>query len=192
MNPCDHPHLFYSHGQFLSHEQGPGPQEVPIPQISYCSTMLHQDIRFPVPYLWVEDTNDPEFDEKSDERLLWRGTTTGMFHSSKSRWRHSHRDFLVASVNEINGTANVLDPAKGEDEKVGELQELKRAHLNPALFDIAFTGRPHSCSASTCDTLEKLYVWKGFQGYDEAGEYKYVFDVGVFLRLKKPTELLYI
>lgn len=188
MNPCDNPNLFYNHGQFLSHNNGPGAQDTFVPEFSYCSTTLHHDIRFPIPYLWVDDMDDPEFDEKLDERLLWRGSNTGMFQNSKLHWEHSHRNFLVESANEMYGTAKVLDPTKLKGEKLGEFKELRKAHLNPALMDIAFTGNPISCSPGTCKVLEQMYVWKDYQSYAEAGNYKYVFDVIVlFLR---PNHLL--
>ncbi|KAF9531363.1 glycosyl transferase family 90-domain-containing protein [Crepidotus variabilis] len=201
MNPCDHPDLFHHHGQFLSHNSGPGPQDVVVPEFSYCSTVLHHNIRFPVPYGWVEDilprSDDPPFEEKLDERLLWRGSNTGMFHSSTSRWEHSHRDFLVAFSNDLSGKAKVLNPVKSVNEQVGVFKEFKRANLNPALLDIAFAGQPLACSASTCDTLRAIYPWREYQSLGEAGQYKYVLDVdgngwsGRFKRLITSNSLIF-
>ena len=112
---------FFHHGQFLSYGLGPAPQPVFSPEFAYCSTTIHHNIRIPVPYDWVEDvfsrSADPEWDEKVDERLLWRGSNTGMYHSRTSRWRHSHRTFLVERANELHGTLKVLSPNKTKHEK---------------------------------------------------------------------------
>jgi len=50
MDPCNRPDHFYHHGQFLSHRIGPAPQPFLVPEFSYCSTMIHHNIRIPVPY----------------------------------------------------------------------------------------------------------------------------------------------
>ena len=184
MDPCDHPDHFYHHGQFLSHEMGPWPQHVMVPEFSYCSTLLHHNIRFPVPYGWIDDifprTDDPEWEERLDERLLWRGSNTGMFHNSKSRWRNSHRDFLVSFTNDFWGTLEVLPPNRTKTEKIGELKEFKKANINAALMDVAFSGKPIACSQSTCPLLEQLYPWRPMMSIGVAGDYKYVLDVSFF------------
>jgi len=183
MDPCEHPDLFHHHGQFLSHNNGPSPQPVMVPEFSYCSTTIHHNIRFPLPYGWIDDiyprTDDPEFEDKLDERLLWRGSNTGMFHSSKSRWDHSHRDFLVAFSNLLEGTLKVLPPNRATNEVLGELKELRMSRLNPAMMDIAFAGKPIACSPGTCELLEEIYPWRGRQSIQEAGNYKYVLDVSL-------------
>ncbi|KXN85629.1 Choline dehydrogenase, mitochondrial [Leucoagaricus sp. SymC.cos] len=182
MDPCIHPDHFHHHGQFLSHNEGPWPQTVMVPEFSYCTTTLHHNIRIPVPYGWVQDVTprdeDPDFDEKSEERLLWRGSNTGMFHASKTRWQNSQRDFLVRFTNEIDGTVDVLMPSSKEDERVGPQRKLRTSIINPALFDVAFSNKPIACSESVCPRLEELYPWRPFMGQAQAGEYRYVLDVG--------------
>ncbi|THU98640.1 hypothetical protein K435DRAFT_818824 [Dendrothele bispora CBS 962.96] len=111
MDPCLHPRLFWKHGQLLSHHYGPHPQPHPIPEFSLCSTTLHGDIRFPSPYSWVEDAQgDREWEDKIDERLGWRGTTTGIFANDlgKTRWRDGHRFRPVQMAAEIEGELEVL------------------------------------------------------------------------------------
>jgi hypothetical protein len=183
MDPCNHPDHFHHHGQFLSHNMGPGPQHVMVPEFSYCATTLHHNIRIPVPYGWVPDVTprelDPEFDEKSEERLLWRGSNTGIFHSSTTRWQNSHRDFLVRYANEIEGIVDVLMPSVREDERVGAPKKLRKSAINPVLLDIAFSKKPISCSESTCPLLEELYPWLPYMGQAQAGEYRYVLDVSI-------------
>ncbi|KAF9481733.1 hypothetical protein BDN70DRAFT_830395 [Pholiota conissans] len=201
MDPCNHPDHFFHHGQFLSHNLGPSPQRALFPEFSYCSTTIHHNIRIPVPYGWVEDiyprTNDPEWDDKVDERLLWRGSNTGMYHSATSRWEHSHRDFFVWHANELEGTLKVLQPNKTRNEKVGEPRELRKARVNPALMDVAFAGNAIGCSPAVCDLLEDKYPFRERQSIAQAGNYKYVMDVdgngwsGRFKRLITTNALIF-
>lgn len=180
MDPCSHPDHLWHHGQFLSHNNGPTPQKEMVPEFSSCSTTIHHNIHIPTPYGWVDDiprSDDPEWDDKLDERLLWRGSNTGIFHADHTRWRTSHRSTLVGYVNDLNGTLDVLFPPTSPHESVGNPRTVRKAHQNPALFDIAFAGSPHACSPSVCKQLEKLYQWRQRQSLREAGNYKYVLDV---------------
>lgn len=183
MDPCNHPDHFYHHGQFLSHNMGPGPQSVMVPEFSYSSSVIHHDIRIPAPYGWLEDiyprTNDPEWNDKKDERLLWRGSNTGMFHDKKTRWEHAHRDFLVSFANSLEGTLKVLPSNRTRNERLGELREFRAARINPAVMDVAFAGTPISCSPDICEVLKKVYPWREKQSMQEAGNYKYVIDVSL-------------
>lgn len=181
MDPCLNPHLLHSHGQFLSHDFGPGPQSTLVPRFSFCSTMVHHDIRAATPYGWVEDilprAHDPPWEEKVDERLVWRGSNTGMFHGSKTRWRDSHRDRLIHLANNMVGTVDVLRSPLNSSERVGEPIRLRKAHVNTEMLDLQFSGKAGSCSPRLCDELEKVYDWRRYQSIKEAGRYKYVFDV---------------
>jgi len=189
MDPCNHPSHFFHHGQFLSHDMGPAPQPFPSPEFAYCSTTIHHNIRIPIPYGWLEDiyprSDDPEWDEKVDERLLWRGSNTGMYHSETSRWRNSHRNFLVELANDLYGTLGVLSPNKTNHEKVGQPLEVRKARINPAAMDVAFGGLPLACSDKLCDVLEEIYPWRRRQTLKEAGRYKYVMDVRAALDTSK-------
>lgn len=183
MDPCLHPNHFYHHGQFLSHNEGPSPQDTMVPEFSYCSTLIHHNIRIPNPYGWLEDiypqSDDPAWDNKPDERLLWRGSSTGMFHDKRTRWQDSHRDFLVRYANDLSGTLNVLRPTSNKTEITGIPKEYRKSRLNPAIMDVAFAGRPIACSPATCDLLRGIYPWRERQSIKDAGNYKYVLDVSL-------------
>ena len=188
MDPCNHPEHFYHHGNFLSHYLGPAPQPKLVPEFAYCSTTLHHNIRIPVPYIWVEDiyprSHDPEWDDKYDERLLWRGSNTGIFHSKTSLWKHSHRNFLVEFANDFKGILDILPPDRSRNEKLVEPREMAKSRINPAVMDVAFTGNPILCAPDVCDILKHTYAWRDRQHNKEAGNYKYVMDVSVsFLSL---------
>uniref|UniRef100_A0A8H7XUJ7 Glycosyl transferase CAP10 domain-containing protein n=1 Tax=Psilocybe cubensis TaxID=181762 RepID=A0A8H7XUJ7_PSICU len=201
MDPCNHPNHFYHHGQFLSHNMGPSPQSAMVPEFSYSSSMIHHDIRFPAPYGWLEDiyplTNNPEWDDRKDERLLWRGANTGIFHGKNTRWEQSHRDFLVSYTNSLEGTVNVLPSNRTREERLGDLRELRAARINPAVMDVAFAGTPISCSPEICEVLKKTFPWRNKQSIQEAGNYKYVIDVdgngwsGRFKKLMTTNSLVF-
>ena len=97
MNPCMHPSLLTTHGQFLSYKTGPVPERTLVPRFSLCATLTFVP---PLQYGW-ESESDSEQDEdedegafdgdvpwerKTNERLGWRGRTTGMHASPDSWW----------------------------------------------------------------------------------------------------------
>lgn len=88
-------------------------------------------------------------------------------------------------ANELSGTVNILMPGQdGDNSRVGNGTEVKRALINPAMTDIAFTGAPMACSPqSYCDYLGTLFEWRGKQSANgkDAGSHKYIMDVRLFL-----------
>lgn len=57
---------------------------------------MHDDIMTAFPLNWVEDVlpreNDPPLSEKTDERLHWRGSNTGMWHGGEELLPYSDGD----------------------------------------------------------------------------------------------------
>ncbi|KAF9004548.1 glycosyl transferase family 90-domain-containing protein [Cyathus striatus] len=180
MDPCHHPELLKMHGQFLSHDTGPVPHQKLIPQFSWCPTMLHQDIMPAMSINWVEDiyprNDDPEWEDKHDERLQWRGRTTGIWHGNK-RWRSAHRERLVDWANKLGGNVSLLLPTAGEDDRVGESVEVRKVRVAPAVADVAFTPDAVSCSPEMCEELEKIFEFRRPHDNWMAGRYKYIIDV---------------
>lgn len=183
MDPCLHPYIFYHHAQYVAHDLGPAPQPTMAAQFSYCTTPLFHDIQPPTFISWVGDiwprANDPEWDQKMDERLLWRGSNTGMNYNDGTRWKHSQRVHLVSWANDLNGTVNILVPGNKPEDKVGNGTEVRKVLFNPSVTDIAFSGKPLGCDPHYCDYLESLFEWRKFQNANgkEAGNHKYIVDV---------------
>ena len=177
MDPCLHPDHFYQHGQFLSHGEGPSAHDSLVPLLSQCSTMIHHDIRFPSGYGWPDDSNDSDWDDKLDERLLWRGSNTGIFYGEHTHWQSSQRSFLVRYVNDLNGTLNILTPTHDKTQRVGNPKQHRKSRVNPAMTDIAFAGEPIGCTPEICEELLQTYPWRQYQSTKDAANYKYVFDV---------------
>ncbi|KAF8997495.1 glycosyl transferase family 90-domain-containing protein [Cyathus striatus] len=185
MDPCTNPSIFYNHAQYVKPDSGVNPPPVAAAFFTYCSTPVFSDIQLPTFIAWQEDIlpreNDPPWEEKTDERLLWRGTNTGMHHDKESqeRWWYAQRIQLMRIVSALNGTERVLT-TREKGMMVGNGTELPKAILNPAMMDIAFTGGAVGCSPdSFCRYMETLFEWR--QSHDangrNTGNHKYFIDV---------------
>ncbi|TRM65673.1 glycosyltransferase family 90 protein [Schizophyllum amplum] len=200
MDPCQSPHLLLSHGQFVSFGAGPAPQVPTAPEFSYCSTPLHGDVRTASAYGWVPAplAGDPDWEDKRNERLLWRGSNTGIWQAPERPWRRSQRIRLVRIANELGGELEILDATKAASEPVGEPLQVRKSLLNPAVMDVAFAGAPHSCDveAGTCEVLKEEFEWRAYQTAEQAANYKYVLDIdgnawsGRFKRLMASNSLI--
>ena len=204
-----HPALLTTHGQFLSHKTGPFPQRTLVPRFSLCATMLHHDIRPPLPYGWAFDSDsdqieaeddgafqgDVPWDRKSNDRLGWRGRTTGMYASPDSWWTNGHRARLVTLTNAVEGNVSVLPvPESGpgaETSPVGEPEDVPLAQAN-AWMDIAFTDHPIGCDeqGGTCDEMAQLWTFGEVQQAHEEGQYKFILDVRVPLGAWRVFDLM--
>ncbi|KAJ7180036.1 glycosyl transferase family 90-domain-containing protein [Mycena crocata] len=206
MDPCLHPRHFWQHGLFIWNGTGPPPRRDMVPQFAYSVSPIHHNIRVPTQYLWVKEilpkSDDPEWDDKVDERLLWRGSSTGISWAGDGahvsmRLKKSHRIALVKSANDLNGTISILPPVKSNMDPVGEPITVQKSRLNPALMDVAFSGWPIMCGRELCEHLRKTYTWRDRQGPKEAGQYKYVLDIdgngwsGRFKRLIVSNSLVF-
>ena len=189
MDPCLHPHLFHHHGQYVAHDIAPFPLQPNLAlQFAYCSTPIFHDIVPPSFIAWVEDSfprhNDLPWDEKIDERAMWRGSNTGMNFDEGTRWRWSQRPRLVNVTNQLEGSEPVLlptskDPLKRRTTPVGAGTPVRRALLNPAMTDIAFTGYPLGCHPDYCEYIATQFPFlpKQDSGGLDAGRHKYLVDV---------------
>jgi hypothetical protein len=196
MDPCNHPELLRLHGQFLSHNRGPVPHRIMIPQFSYSPTMLHHDITPAMPMNWVQDivprSDDPEWSDKEDDRLHWRGRNTGMWHGRKSQWRLAQRTRLVnLALKGYEHNISVLKPRSDESSRVGPAIEVKKGRYAPAMLDIAFVIGPVACDDNTCNELQRIFEFRMPHDAKMAGKYKYVMDVSRFRVMNWSTLLNY-
>lgn len=87
MDPCTNPDLVHLMGFLSAHGRGPGPSFQMYPVMAMCKTYLHSDVLGVSAEAWTEDVgDDPEWDDKADNRLLWRGKTTGIFFKDGVPW----------------------------------------------------------------------------------------------------------
>jgi hypothetical protein len=122
-----------------------------------------------------------------------------MNHDDGTRWRYGQRIHLVGWASELNGTAQVLMPPEYKlsnlvGKRVGHGSEMKKALINPAMMDIAFSGKPLGCDRYYCDYLATLYEWrKKVDGNGrEVGNHKYLVDVGFYVLYAFPLWYLMI
>jgi hypothetical protein len=125
---------------------------------------------------WTEEPDvNPKFQDRLDERLLWRGGTTGVDFGGDN-WKDSQRIRLVGWANERNGSVSVLRSTKSRNDRVDEGQQVTKARLNPAMLDVAFA----SCEPEVCDILGDRFEVRNWQDAAAAGNYKYVIDVSIY------------
>lgn len=204
MDPCQNPELLVTHSQFLSHREGPFPEQILVPRFSHCGTLLHHDIRPPIPYGWTsgddaEANGDVPWTRKVDERLNWRGRTTGLYASPDTFWMHSQRQRLVTLTNTMEGNVSVLRVPVDASSPAGEVQQLRKARVNPAWTDVAFVEKAIACKedTGTCKIMEDIFEFRKSQGRWEEGKYKFILDVdgngwsGRFKRLITSNALVF-
>ncbi|KAJ9108572.1 hypothetical protein QFC19_002288 [Naganishia cerealis] len=179
MDPCIHPELTQITGFLAGYGKGPKPQKDLYPILAMCSTPLHSDVLTVAMEAFTEDVgNDPPWEEKTDSRLLWRGSTTGILFSDKVAWNISQRLRLVGQAFQHSGTVPIVQPLGSHTEAIGEPEVAQVGSLNDLLLDIAFVGEPIQCaSQEICDELAETYEFRRRQGWDKANNYKYIFDI---------------
>ncbi|KZO99351.1 glycosyltransferase family 90 protein [Calocera viscosa TUFC12733] len=179
MNPCTHPALVHTVGFLSGHfDRGPGPQEVHRLLFGMCKTEgLHGDVLTVASEMWTEDVGrDPGWVNKTDERVVWRGSNTGILADEHTPWKASHRVRLISMLTERSGVQPVLLPA-GKDEPVGQAVDRKSSWLNTVLADTAFTREPLQCDKKQCEEMREMFEWRGLLTQTQQNEYKYVLDV---------------
>jgi hypothetical protein len=144
---------------------------------------------------FTEDVgNDPPWEEKTDLRLLWRGSTTGIAFAESNPWSErpgycgtgtkpkltdphappladvSQRIRLVEQAERRVGSVPLYPPSE-EDEVVGQPEQVPVGPLNDLLLDVAFVGKPIQCQEqAVCDQVEEMFEFRKRQGWDKANQ----------------------
>lgn len=170
---CQHPEIMPIHG-FTS---APGTDAGPlVPLFTFAKTNIHSDILV-TPLEQYSDSYigyDPDWEKKAQNKLMWRGSTTGAMFVLDEDWRSSQRARLHFLTHELNGNRNVL--VAHADEQIRE-EVMPMRNLNGAQMDVSFSGGPVQCDEATCDFLEREVDFKPTMGLSESYQYKYVMDV---------------
>ncbi|WVQ95730.1 hypothetical protein IAU59_002829 [Kwoniella sp. CBS 9459] len=188
MDICSNPDLVPLHGVLA----GKDPHvEHLTPIFTLSKTGLHADILGVPVEQWVDEIKEIPWDEKKYDQLLWRGSNTGIYHSTDTPWRGTHRTRLLKLANHqgepkdgenVTGAdIRVLSPPRGMKSRTVKtsLQTLKLADLNDRFMDLAFTGVPIQCNIDdgTCDDLSHEFAWSEPMTHEQALDYKYIMDV---------------
>ncbi|KAG7440347.1 uncharacterized protein BT62DRAFT_1080961 [Guyanagaster necrorhizus] len=201
MDPCLHPHLLREHGQFLPWGKGPVPSHRMFPSFAYSQTLLHHDITIAHMVSWLGELSDEEdivWEKKTDDRLQWRGRTTGIYHNRDLEWPLSQRIRMMDWVEKgMDDNVKILAPPTSKDDPVGKGQLVPKARYGPAMLDMAFSNDPGQCDPEVCKVLATLYEFTKGQSQTEQARYKYIFDVdgnawsGRFKRLMSSHALIF-
>lgn len=138
MDVCNNLHLLENHGSFAGRRAAHSPLE---PIFSMAKTSTHSDILTIPMDFWSLDSPHTAWENKTDDRLFWRGKTTGNAYSTKSDWKKEHRFRLVSMAEE--GKLVTRDD-KGEE----VVQQVDKSWL-----DMGFVGQ-----ASRKRTLYQVYT----------------------------------
>jgi hypothetical protein len=141
MDLCDHPEIVPLHGSLL--EKDPAASEL-APLFVLSKTTLHSDILgVPVEQL-VTGMRDVPWEEKFEDRLLWKGSNTGTYYWKGTSWRDTQRTRLLKLTNDAKGEVEMLSPPKvmnGRSISQG-LKKVPIGEANAFYHDLAFTGQP--------------------------------------------------
>lgn len=181
---CQHPELLGLHGMLSGRNPHVQPELLPV--FSLSKTTLNTDILGVPTEQWVSEMPAIPWKQRSRNRLMWRGSNTGAYHSTETTWRDSHRARLVkmTTTGEDGDHDEVwMLPAP----LVGGEQSLKdtavkgiRSGVNSQMLDIAFAGKPLQCNEEdgTCDDLMDEYTFKAVHmTFEEALQFKFIVDI---------------
>ena len=174
MDICQHPEAMHLHGFTAS----PGTNLANlVPLFTFAKTNVHSDI-LATPLEQYSDTyigNDPVWEDKTINKLLWRGSTTGAEFREDVEWQLSQRARLHFLGHETTGKKHVLWADKKESKM--RVSDFEIAALNKEFMDVSFAGHPVQCDPETCALMEELIDFAGLMGLDDSYQYKYLMDV---------------
>ncbi|GAA5866861.1 hypothetical protein JCM1840_004292 [Sporobolomyces johnsonii] len=191
MDLCQHPEARKLHGHTMQQGVPLGPV---VPLFAFAKTRLHADI-LSTPIEQYEDHYvgyDPPWEGKSQNKVLWRGSTTGVEFDRHTPWRRSQRARLHLMSHETEGDKPVIWSQRG----LLRESNMSIATLNQLYMDTSFSGALQQCDPETCELLRKTIDFKPTIGIDETNTYKYLIDVdgngwsGRFHRLMSTRSVL--
>ena len=144
---CAHPHIVNMHG--ITAGKAPNVAGRLEAMFSLSKTSLHTDVLAVPVEQWMETLPSIEWSQRNNSKLMWRGSNTGVFHSTQTPWRDSHRTRLVHDTSKYIDTERDILPTPGMIGEAAKATSMKDAMLhyrsgsaNARLFDISFAGQP--------------------------------------------------
>ncbi len=153
-NFCENPELKRLHGALSLDYPGRTPSQ--LRPLMVLSKFANNNELLTVPlqaYKNLSDvtiTESPPWNEKTENKLFWRGSTTGGFNHQRP-WEDSHRTRLHFAINGVKGKEYELEEQMEEvmmpDGKGGfVLRKFDKAALGHAYMDVALIGPPGQVS----------------------------------------------
>ncbi|KDE09310.1 hypothetical protein MVLG_00627 [Microbotryum lychnidis-dioicae p1A1 Lamole] len=181
MNLCENPEWRYMHGFTAWPGLRPG---ILAPIFSFSKTSMHSDILLPpLEQYWDHEPWDPAWRKKLHNKVVWRGTTTGVWFDRSTWWRNSQRVRLWFKSKDTTGTHRVRFDGQGSATPGGVPSIIERDVSTKALvdryLDFAFTGKAGQCTEEdgSCEAVRQLFDFQRGFGRNEANEYKYQLDL---------------
>lgn len=179
MDPCTNPELVRLHGLFSG--KNPVAQDLSA-KFAISKTHLHSDVLGIPPERVTSHVPLVPWERKTDARVVWRGTNTGMLYSAEHPWRDSHRTRLMDFASDrVEGEARVLGPPglMGGRTIAQSSMVQDGAEANDHYFDVAFVDGPIQCieEDGSCEALAGEYPYRERIEPYQADRYKYVVDV---------------
>ncbi|KAF9518921.1 glycosyltransferase family 90 protein [Hydnum rufescens UP504] len=142
------------------------------------TTFLHTDIITPTLEhfrLHVDSIDKIPWEEKTEDRLLWRGRSTGTVAQTGVDWRNSQRHRLVAlfkmAIMKLPTSVSFLSTDPDEDGSDEPPIEISATELNLDLMDISFGDAPVQCDSEVSQFMHER------QSHPDGYKYRYVLDV---------------
>ncbi|KAG8870069.1 Glycosyltransferase Family 90 domain containing protein [Tulasnella sp. 331] len=178
MDPCLHPTHAHLNGMLNNYGIGPRPNPSLHPIFSLCSSPLHSDILTVATEGWTDDPgDDPVWEDKTEERLLWRGTNTGAVFIEKNDWDLTQRVRLIDIANRKEGTLDVIRSPSIPEDLPGPRRPVDLKWMNDEFMDIGFVDRAIQCDEKICETIERDLAFKERKAQEEANLHKYILDI---------------
>lgn len=133
MSPCTHPSHAKLSGFYLSRREPPPRPARLIPVFVPSKVTIHEEILTVAPdQFWMDKGRDVGWNEKGDERIVWRGGNTGVAINERNYkeldWRETQRMRLIRDFSgERDGVVDVLR----SPESFGISSELRGKAKNP-------------------------------------------------------------
>jgi len=181
MDFCKHPQNIPLHS--LTGNYGVGPRAVNLwPVFSQSKLSIYADILVTPLEQFGQDVGlDPDWEQKTANKILWRGSATGSKYAREIVWRSAQRVRLgyLTNSKSKNIEKQIYTTSRADNVTLEAFQSsLER--VNDGYFDIKFTGEPIQCEVNdgSCEAVRRQlpFTEKPMFGA-EANAYKYIFDV---------------
>jgi hypothetical protein len=149
-----------------------------MPIFSQSKLSTYQDILYPSPWYWYDKV---PYDEKLDitwkekeDRLYWRGATTGGY-SRYGSWRRQHRQRFVSKVNSQDHV-KILANKAGEGQKPDWQPKDVQMSTYKEVFDVKFV-EVGQCDKGDCTAQNEFFTVRSKRPLAETWMSKYLVDI---------------
>ena len=141
MSVCHHPEYLKLHSAFADRKAAHGGLE---PFFSYSKTLSHTDILGVPTDFWtppLADQSKTEWSYKTNDKLLWRGTTTGQVYDEKIDWKTHHR-FRMVSMASNQSAHEILPGRLPKGKTLQDALEIRKGSAVVKDLDVGFINAP--------------------------------------------------